>query len=154
MSTRGWEQQRGPVRCSALQHRYRPFQIYLQCQRKPSSLLRLRPKRGHYKCHYISCFRHETVTTRILWSSTPSPADLIIGSTMPTQLPVFSQQISYGSFCTGSHGAPSAAGYRGTITWTGIFIFFFGHTLSTNASGLVLPGWVSSWASETEKSII
>jgi len=43
---------------------------------------------------------------------------------------------------------------RTVIAWIGIFFFFFGHTLPTNASGLVLPYWVSSSASETGKSIM
>jgi len=62
---------------------------------------------------------------------------------MPTQLLVLSEIISIGQHLYD----------EGIMAWTGIFLFF-GHTLPTNASGLVLSYWVSSSASETGKSIM
>ena len=56
---------------------------------------------------------------------------------------------SYDSFCTNSHRARPETGNRRMIAWTDILIFFFGHILPTDVSGLVLSCWVSSSASET-----
>ena len=63
---------------------------------------------------------------------------------MPNQLPVLSQRISIRQHLYN----------EGIIALTGIFFVFFGHTLPTNASGLVLPYRVSSSASKTRRSIM
>ena len=136
MSTCGWEQQRGSVRCSILQRRYPLFQVYLQDQRK-LFLLSLRPNYRHYKCHHTSSFWHRDfhytwVGTTFLIYPFSCRLDCRLMLHAPPCLPscrYSHQRFPYGSLCTRNRRAPPVTGYRGTIAWTGIFIFFFSHTL-------------------------